>query len=47
MKTNKTLLVLTSLLLLALPLVYAAPKKDYGTITEGEILYSASHYLAG
>lgn len=47
MKTNKTLLVLVSLTLLTLPAVYAAPKKDIGTITEGEILYSAGHYLAG
>ncbi|MFH2110850.1 MAG: hypothetical protein ABIJ47_06255 [Candidatus Bathyarchaeota archaeon] len=47
MKTKKTLLVLLALTLLALPIVNAAPKKSYNTITEGEILYSTGHYLAG
>ena len=47
MKTIKTFLFLVALTLLALPAVNALPKKDYNTITEGEIFYSASHYLAG
>jgi hypothetical protein len=47
MKITKTLLFLVALSLLALPIVNALPKKDYNTITEGEILYSSGHYLAG
>lgn len=47
MKIRKTLLFLVALTLLALPTVNALPKKDYNTITEGEIFYSAGHYLAG
>lgn len=47
MKIRKTLLFLVALTLLTLPTVNALPKKDYNTITEGEIFYSAGHYLAG
>jgi len=47
MKITKTLPFLLALTLLALPAVNASPKKDYNTITEGEVFYSAGHYLAG
>ena len=45
MKEMVTMILLASLLVL--PSVSALPKNDYNTITEGEIMYSSGHYLAG
>jgi hypothetical protein len=45
MKEIVTMVFLASLLVL--PSVSASPKSDYNTITEGEIMYSSGHYLAG
>ena len=44
---KKTILILLAAVLLISPTALAKPKKDYNTITEGEIFYSAGHYLAG
>jgi len=45
-KTTATLLILLTATLF-IPMIIAAPRKQDGTLQEGEIVYSASHYLAG
>lgn len=47
MKIKKIVTIMFLASLLVLPCVSAKPRKDYDTITEGEIPYSAGHYLAG
>ncbi len=44
---KKTILILLAAVLLISPTALAKPKKDIGTITKGDIEYSAGHYLAG
>jgi len=45
MKEIVTIILLASLIVL--PSVSALPKNDFNTLTEGEIMYSSGHYLAG
>jgi len=49
MKTKLLFVLILSMLVVAMSVntVMAKPKKDYNTITEGEILYGDYHYLAG
>jgi hypothetical protein len=47
MKIKKEVVIMFLASLLILPDASAKPKKDGNTITEGEILYSLGHYLAG
>jgi hypothetical protein len=42
---KKIILILLATTLLISPAALAAPKKQYNTITEGEIYYSTGHYL--
>jgi len=46
-KTTATLLIAAFMISAMTFVVSAKPKNDYKTITEGEIFYSAGHYLAG
>ena len=46
-KTTATLLITIFMISTMTFVVGAKPKKDYNTITEGETLYSAGHYLEG
>jgi hypothetical protein len=41
------ILIIAAIVSLMVPPVLAAPKKDYNSITAGEVVYKPTHYLAG
>jgi len=46
-RIGKSSVLLMLIFTLSIPVALSDPKKDYNTITEGEVTYSAGHYLAG